>query len=76
VGSERLEKAFFIPETPLPAKSFWYSWIDTVIDYSHRKVSFEEDRLVALAGVASEFQRLGEGNVYLAELWSRDLLEG
>ncbi|KAM7208558.1 HET domain containing protein [Naviculisporaceae sp. PSN 640] len=75
-GSERLEDAFFHADKPLDDEDFWYSWIDTVIDYTKRKVSFEQDRLVAIGGLASEFLRLSKGDTYLAGLWRRNLCEG
>ncbi len=68
-GSERLEEAFFHPERELSPENFWMSWIDIVIDYTHRKISFAEDKLVALAAVASEFHRLSHSDTYLAGLW-------
>jgi Heterokaryon incompatibility protein (HET) len=50
-------------------------WADQVGQYSIRNLTYETDRLVALAGVASTFQceQLGR---YVAGLWEKGLLEG
>jgi hypothetical protein len=73
VGTQRLDPSFFNPGMPIKPKEFEYTWIDTVIDYSHRKASVEADKLTALAAIASTFQQNSVGNQYLAGLWKRDL---
>lgn len=72
-GMQRLETAFFNPAEPL-SPSYWeMSWSDVVINYSQRKMTYEEDKLVALAALAAEHQRLSDGDEYVAGLWGRDL---
>jgi hypothetical protein len=75
-GSERLDNAFFDPAISISSKHLSISWEDVVIDYTHRETSFEEDKLVAMSAVASEFQRVAQGDKYLAGLWKRDLARG
>lgn len=51
-------------------------WATIVEDYSDRVVTFPEDRLPALAGVAKEYQALlSSHNVYLAGFWSDWLIK-
>ncbi|KAK4445689.1 HET-domain-containing protein, partial [Podospora aff. communis PSN243] len=72
--SRRLDSAFFLPDRPaLDAESLHDSWNTIVTDYTGREVSFADDKLVALAAVASEFQNQGLGNQYLAGIWRTDL---
>ncbi|KAF2095905.1 HET-domain-containing protein [Rhizodiscina lignyota] len=73
-GAERLLSAFFQHDKEtLTHKEWWYSWVDTVIDYTHRELSFEEDKLVAISAIASQFQAV-QSNDYLAGLWKSTLL--
>ena len=56
-------------------------WRQAVTDYSARSLTYESDRLIALAGVAKLFQRyfsatIAGGNRYLAGLWEGDILNG
>ena len=48
-------------------------WPDVVKDYSSRKLTFVEDKLLAIAGVASEFNKLSP-DTYLAGLWKQDII--
>ena len=48
-------------------------WQNTVRDYSRMKVTFEEDKLPALAGLASRFSKMKNSDVYLAGLWRTHL---
>lgn len=73
-GAERLNQAFFHSAKSISQEEFWESWVDTVIDYSRREASFEDDKLVALSSIASEFQKIGH-STYLAGLWRQDLLK-
>ncbi|KAK5652099.1 hypothetical protein OQA88_10877 [Cercophora sp. LCS_1] len=75
-GSERLEGAFSNGRLSLAPDSFWKSWKATVVDYTNRNTSFAEDKLVAIAGLASEFHRQNQDDMYLAGLWRRNLPEG
>ena len=56
----------------IPTASLWPKVIQ---GYSRRKLTYEEDRLPAITGLAVEFQRHVGGN-YLAGLWRPFLLEG
>jgi hypothetical protein len=78
-GTERLNAAFFADKAspslkPMSAWDLASSWIDIVIDYTHRSLSFEDDKLEAIAGIASEFQRLQNGDRYLAGMWRSCLI--
>lgn len=70
---ERLDPAFFDPERTIERLQWGYSWDDVVINYSRREMSYEEDKLMALAALATEHQRLSDGDEYVAGLWRRDL---
>lgn len=70
-GLERLPPTFFDPAKPLSETGFEFGWIDVFINYSQRDMSFEGDKLVAVAGLASEFQKLSDGDTYVAGLWGR-----
>lgn len=48
-------------------------WISIVEDYSRRNLSFREDRLPALAGVAKELQTVWK-DTYIAGLWEKCLI--
>ncbi|KAI0633201.1 heterokaryon incompatibility protein-domain-containing protein [Trametes polyzona] len=66
------------PPQSKPWVDAWRMWRRVLEEYTPRTVSFPSDKLVALAGIAEDFQRiLGSG--YLAGLWhhpqlTRDLL--
>jgi len=49
-------------------------WSDIMGDYSGRDLTFAEDRLPALAGVASELQKIWMDD-YLAGLWRKSLVK-
>ena len=53
-------------------------WQRMVQQYTHGQLSYESDKLVAIAGLAEHMQRkwLGPTITYLGGLWSFDLLEG
>lgn len=51
------------------------AWFRTVTQFSARQMSLESDRLPAMSGIASEFEKLVGGR-YLAGLWESDILEG
>lgn len=51
---------------------FWYQMME---DYSNRKLTFEKDRLPALAGIVDVFQRDND-DTPLVGLWRGDLLNG
>jgi hypothetical protein len=50
-------------------------WKDIVREYSKRKLSHAQDKLPALAGIASKIAEK-TGHTYLAGLWAEDLLSG
>jgi hypothetical protein len=51
------------------------SWSDIVMQYSQKSLSFLEDRLPALSGVASRIRPTATGP-YMADIWEKDLLRG
>jgi len=78
-SSERFDAAFFTdkvssPQSPISARNLTYNWIDTIIDYTHCSLTFGDDKLIAIAGIASEFQRLRAGDTYLAGMWRSTLI--
>ena len=62
------------PEHPVnPSLLTGGNWIQDIVgEYSGRRLTFSRDRLVALSGVAHEYQRIWGGD-YLAGLWRADL---
>ena len=62
-------------ETRISARELYQSWDLLIHDYSYRSVTFDKDRLPAIAGLA---RVMGEvlRDQYLAGLWKGDLLEG
>jgi hypothetical protein len=62
----------------LTAYNYWYSLVE---DYSSRKLTYEEDKLPALSGMAQRMflALIEDGKVsdrYIAGLWEQDLLVG
>ncbi|OAL26374.1 hypothetical protein AYO22_04292 [Fonsecaea multimorphosa] len=57
------------------SQAFSRIWFLAVEAYTRRKLTFEKDRLTAIAGLAIEYQKV-TGDVYLAGLWKRHLLDG
>jgi hypothetical protein len=55
-------------DIPLP-----FQWMRIVERYSELTLTFDEDRLVALAGIASQAGASGLGGRYLAGSWEQDL---
>ena len=52
-----------------PMERFWLSWRSIVLDYTRRSLTFEKDRLAAIAGVASMIQ--SKTNMqYVAGMWN------
>lgn len=54
-----------------PSSTDWYK---IVADYSSRVITYEEDKLPALAGLAIEYGK-ASGKTYLAGLWKESLLD-
>ncbi|KAI8628780.1 heterokaryon incompatibility protein-domain-containing protein [Xylariaceae sp. FL1651] len=55
-------------EAPLP-----FQWMRVAEQYSGLQLTFDSDRLVALAGIAEQGIKSGKGGRYLAGLWERHL---
>ena len=51
------------------------SWNSVLAEYTRRDLSDPNDKLVALGGVAEDFQRFWKDSTYLAGLWRHNLLE-
>ncbi|RDW67716.1 hypothetical protein BP6252_09112 [Coleophoma cylindrospora] len=49
-------------------------WMSILLDYTKRALSFPEDRLLALSGIASELQ-IAWGDIYLAGVWQSCLVQ-
>lgn len=52
-----------------PWENFWLSWRTIVLDYTRRDLTFEKDKLAAIAGIASIIQRKIEVP-YIAGMWN------
>jgi hypothetical protein len=52
----------------LPALRFVLDWMNLVEEYRTRKLSFAKDRIIALAGIATAYHKLGD-LTYLAGVW-------
>lgn len=52
-----------------PMESFWFSWRSIVLDYTSRSLTFEKDKLAAIAGVASVIQSKTHAQ-YIAGMWN------
>jgi hypothetical protein len=61
--------AWGLPRLDLAATGHW---TDIANQYSYRSLTFLEDRLPALSGVAAKFQRYHPGIEYIAGLWNSD----
>ncbi|KAG8530523.1 uncharacterized protein KY384_005026 [Bacidia gigantensis] len=57
------------------ASNHMIHWYAMVKDYSDRRLTFKEDKLPAIAGMAKKMQEL-TGDGYVAGLWKRDILRG
>lgn len=59
-------------------KDLYFEWRQNVVHpYSHREITFDSDKLVALSAIASTFQaKFGTDEQYLAGLWRGDLVRG
>jgi hypothetical protein len=77
-GTNRLEPYVFSPLTAATserspeAKSLHYTWTDTVMDLSTRKITEESDKLPAISGIAQQMHLI-TGDIYLAGLWKASL---
>ena len=52
-----------------PLESFWWSWRTIVMDYTSRALTFEKDKLAAIAGIASVIERKIKVP-YVAGMWN------
>ncbi|CCF35758.1 HET domain-containing protein [Colletotrichum higginsianum] len=55
-------------ETPLSIE-----WMRIAERYSELELTYDSDRVVALAGIAAQASRIGRGGRYLAGVWEEDL---
>jgi hypothetical protein len=89
IGSARLPD-FFFDEALVNSHEMWQwnrgiasdssitletFWTQISLDYSHRSVTRDHDKLPALSGLASRFRDV-TGDVYLAGLWKKTLCQG
>jgi Heterokaryon incompatibility protein (HET) len=66
-------KATFATELTMPNYST-KTWHEVVSSFTERKLSFEQDKLPALSGIAKRFQRAYK-MTYLAGLWGQQLID-
>lgn len=52
-----------------PVEQFWFSWRSIVLDYTRRTLTLEQDKLAAIAGLASELQSNIDSQ-YIAGMWN------
>ncbi|KAF7675980.1 hypothetical protein GT037_005485 [Alternaria burnsii] len=73
--STTLDQVAKFKESRISARELYQCWDSLINNYGHRSVTFDKDRLSAIAGLA---RIVGEAlqDQYLAGLWRRDLLEG
>ncbi|PVH80477.1 HET-domain-containing protein, partial [Cadophora sp. DSE1049] len=67
-----------IQHTDIPRRDIFLKpgdWFRLVECYTKRSLTFSEDKLPALSGLAHEYQR-ASGDRYLAGIWSRELWKG
>ncbi|KAE8440323.1 hypothetical protein EG329_008776, partial [Mollisiaceae sp. DMI_Dod_QoI] len=57
----------------LPPRTRITDWTHTIESYASRFLSHQNDRLTALAGVATKFSQANPGDEYLAGLWKSSL---
>ncbi|KAJ3527942.1 hypothetical protein NM208_g10456 [Fusarium decemcellulare] len=57
----------------VPQDKDQYTWHRTVQEYSRLQLTFESDRMVALAGLAQRAQSARQDDRYLAGIWERQL---
>jgi hypothetical protein len=50
------------------------NWMDIVQQYTKLQLTFQSDRLIAISGIAQQRQET-HGDVYLAGLWRKDLVQ-
>jgi hypothetical protein len=69
--------SFSEQQSPNHIREVYVFWWEAVKVYSKCELSREEDKLVAISGLAKEVNRaLGGQDQYLAGLWRRDMLSG
>ncbi|KAH8649482.1 heterokaryon incompatibility protein-domain-containing protein [Tricladium varicosporioides] len=56
------------------ASNFQKSWKTIVEEYSKREMTYHQDKLPALAGVAAKFAEVS-GQIYAAGLWTENLIQ-
>lgn len=67
----------YLPDTSQENNPKAYTlWGQMCEDYSRSKLTFTSDKLIAFAGIASEFQNRFPNDSYLAGLWSGDIISG
>jgi hypothetical protein len=66
------EKGTLATQVDMVQRYYW--WYQAMEIYSYRNFTFESDRLIALAGLASKFQCPGDEFLYV--LWKSDLVHG
>lgn len=75
-GREALRKKGAISNGDAPFDELNRRWYEIVEQYSHKKLSFWEDRLDALSGFAAEWGAIKPNDEYMAGLWKSDLFRG
>lgn len=78
-NSNALLRRLDLPISEIEEWHLWMMWQGFVETFSMRKLSFEPDKLPALAGLAEQFvahleRRFGRKPVYLAGIWDVSLL--
>jgi len=71
----QLHNGISLPDSDEPnsAEQLYRQWTQICLDYSACFLTKEEDKLVALSGIAQEFSQSLSSDVYLAGLWKNNL---
>lgn len=62
------------PKDIWQSENIYQEWYWTVDNYTLRSLTYSEDRLRAISGLAHQFAQVIPDDVYLARLWKKDLL--
>jgi hypothetical protein len=72
-----LDKMHFVGEaaTALTKEEALITWLDVVVHFSKLRLTFTQDRLPAIAGIAKQVANITQSG-YLAGLWEADIARG
>ena len=68
-----VQKVLEVHQAPLPPYERLAAWSFCVLEYAGRKLTYDSDKLPAIAALASELNMNGELGTYCAGLWSSNI---